>query len=112
MDNDTLLKAMIAETASKIINNLSADNKEAILTNAVENILRDFRIGYQLEKTIEDEAIKFAKEYMQKPDVQRRLKEKAINAVEEVMDGLAQAISKKTEQVIRDNYIKWVKDKD
>lgn len=109
MDSNTiLLNAIVKETAAKVIDNLDANAKKEILTEAVSKILQDMKIGWEMSSIIKDEARTFALEYVKRPDVQNRIRQKVIEAAEIVMDGLAKSVAKDIQDNLKSKYNSWV----
>lgn len=113
MDSNTmLLNAIVKETAAKVIDGLDADAKKAILTEAMAKLLQNMNIGWEVSKIFHEEAMKFAKEYIKHKDVQEKMKQKVIEAAEEVMDGLAKCIANSIENDLKNEYKKWTGEED
>lgn len=113
MDSNTmLLNAIVKETAAKVIDGLDADAKKAILTEAVARILENMRIGWDVSNIFREEALRFAKEYIKQPDIQQKMKQKVIEAAEEVLDGLAKCIANSMENDLKNEYKKWTGEDD
>lgn len=75
MDSNTLLNTIVKETAAKVIDNLDANAKKEILTEAVARILENMRIGWDVSNIFREEALRFAKEYIKQPDIQQKMKQ-------------------------------------
>lgn len=113
MDSNTiLLNAIVKETAAKVIDNLDANAKKEILTEAVSKILQDMKFGWEVAKIIEGEAKEFAREYVRRADVQKRIKQKVIEAAEEVMEGLAKSVARDIQNNLKSEYKEWTGEDD
>ncbi len=86
---------------------LGEETKREILTNAVERILKEVKIEWNLEEIIRKEAIKFAEEYIKTPEFQEKIKAKVVEAAVIVMDGLARAVAKEMEDILKSKYRSW-----
>lgn len=107
MNNDIVFEAIVRETAAKVIHSLDKEAKEAVLIKAVTEILRKKDFGWQISDVLEAEAKAMAKEYVKTPEVQKQIKEKVIEGVAKVMDGLAKAIAKSAQYELKSDYSKW-----
>lgn len=113
MDSNTiLLNAIVKETAAKVIDNLDANAKKEILTEAMTKILQNMNIGWEVSKIFHEEAMKFAKEYIKQPDIQQKMKQKVIEAAEEVMEGLAKSVARDIQNNLKSEYKEWVGEDD
>lgn len=106
--NTLMLNAIVKETAAKVINSLDENIKKEVITNAIARILEDMRVSWEVQNIIEEDAKKFAREYIKLPSSQEKMKKKVLEAAEEVMNGLAQAIARDMERTIKNEYSSWV----
>lgn len=107
MNNDMVFEAIVRETAAKVINSLDKEAREAILIKAVSEILRKKDFGWQISNVLEEEAKAIAKDYIKTPEVQGQIKEKVVEGVAKVMDGLAKAVAKSVQFELKSNYSEW-----
>ena len=112
LNNDELMQVIIADTAAKVVASLDEEAKKAIIANAIVKVLdiRDF--SWRLAGIVTDEAKEFAREYVKKPEVQKQIKEKVIEAVEQVMDGLTKSVAREVQGVLKSQYKDWLNDKE
>jgi uncharacterized membrane-anchored protein YjiN (DUF445 family) len=109
--NELMLNAIVKETAAKVVNSLDENTKKEVITNAIARILEDMRVSWEVQKIIEEDAKKFAREYIKLPSSQEKIKKKVLEATEEVMNGLAQAIAKDIQHTIKSEYSSWIKER-
>lgn len=107
MDNKTLMQAVVADTAAKVIASLDEESRKAIITASVEGILSDMRFSWEVQRVLEKEATEVAKEYLKNPGVQVQIKKKVVEGVEAAMDGLAKAVAGRAELELKSTYREW-----
>lgn len=107
MDNETLMQAVIADTAAKVIGALDEGTRKAIIIAAVEEILRGMKFNREVQRVLEREAAEVAKEYLKNPGVQVQIKKKVVEGVEAAMDGLAKAVAGSAELELKRTYREW-----
>ncbi|AYO30622.1 hypothetical protein D2962_08290 [Biomaibacter acetigenes] len=108
MDNNFILDVVMKETAAKVINSMDEQTKSEIITEALARMLEDIKFGWVVSNALEVEAKRIAMEYISRKDVQEKLKQKVIKAVEKVMDGLEMAVAKDLESTLKNRYSQWV----
>ncbi len=108
--NELMLNAIVKETAAKVVNSLDENTKKEVITNAIARILEDMKVSWEVQKIIEEDAKKFAREYIKLPSSQEKMKKKVLEAAEEVMNGLAHAIAKDIQYTIKSEYNSWLKE--
>ncbi len=92
------------EFAVKFVESLPPDEKVAILAKGVERVLEKLEFKWEVEKVLKAEAVKFAVEYVKQPDVQQRLRNKAVRVVETFFEELTKLIGKELEDLIKSRY--------
>ena len=105
MDTKTIENAIQQEIATKVISNLPDEQKNIIIAEAIKRILtKDLFIDWEVKKMLNQYGLAYAYEYVQNPEIQNNLKEKAISVVNDVMDGVIKVIGKAIEDDIKSQY--------
>ncbi len=108
--NELMLNAIVKETAAKVVNNLDENVRKELITNAIAKTLEDMKVKWEIQSIMLEDAKAIAREYIKLPEVQKRMKQKVIEAANEVMDGLAQAIARGMQSTIKSEYNSWLKE--
>jgi MinD-like ATPase involved in chromosome partitioning or flagellar assembly len=108
--NELMLNAIVKETAAKVVNSLDENVRKQLIVNAIAKILEDIEIKYDVRQMMLNDAKAIAQEYIKLPEVQKQMKQKVIEAANEVMDGLAQAIARGMQNTIKSEYNNWLKE--
>lgn len=112
MDVKSIQNAVQQEIAAKVITNLPDEQKNIIIASAVEQILtRELMIKWDIERLLKDYAMNYAFEYIQEPKIQQKLKNMAIKATNDVIDGIVKLVGKAIEDDIKCKYIRILSDK-
>jgi uncharacterized membrane-anchored protein YjiN (DUF445 family) len=113
MDIKNIQEMLNKELATKIINTLPDEQKNLIIAEAVQKVLlKDgFISDWEIRKILEKYALNFAHEYAQTDEVQRKLKEKAYEAVDDILEGIVKHIGKGIENEIKNKYSRILSDK-
>ena len=112
LNNDDLLKVILADTAKKVLESLDDDTKAEVIARAIQKELLTGNLTWKLSKIITDEAREIALDYVKQPEVQKQLKQKVIEAVDKVMDGLSNAVAKSVQDTLKSQYNNWLDDKE
>lgn len=111
LKNEDLLKVILADTAKKVLESLDNETKTEVISRAIQKELLTGNLTWQLSDIITDEAKAIAREYLKQPEVQKQLKQKVIEGVGKVMDGLSNAVAKSVQDTLKSRYNDWL-DKD
>lgn len=106
MDSESLVKIIREQTAIKMIETLSEKERQVIISKSIANVLAELNLGWETRKILTKEALHFAHEYAQKPEVQDRLRTKAKEAVDSILDGVVNLIGKAIEDDIKNSYVR------
>ena len=101
---DELTKAIGLEMVMKTIEAIPNEQKERLIADALLCKIKDLRIGYAVNEILEAHAMKYVHEYANKPEVQEKLKRKAREAVDDVIDGIVQSVGSELESFIKSKY--------
>jgi len=104
MNNDELIASVQYKFALSLIENLSESERRQILADAVQRCLKDLKIGWEAEKILKEEALKFAREYARTPEVQEKLRSAARKAVDDIIDGIQKVIGRAIEEDLKSEY--------
>jgi len=110
MKND-IEQAVRTELAMRMIENLSPEMKKEILAQGVMRELSHLQLDWRVSEILKEEAMKFAREYIQQPEIQAQLREKAHKAVDDILDGIVNVIGRGIENDIKDNYTRILSEK-
>lgn len=108
LNNDDLLKVILADTAKKVLESLDDDTKAEVIARAIQKELLTGNLTWKLSEIITEEAEAIAREYLKQPEVQEQLRQKVIEAVNKVMDGLANAVAKSVQDTLKNQYNNWL----
>ena len=97
-------QALQTQIALQMIENLDEGMRKEILAEGVKRQMDRLQLGWEVEKILKEEAMVFAKEYAQRPEVQEQLREKAHKAVDDILDGIVKVIGKGIEDDIKNKY--------
>lgn len=111
LNNDDLLKVILADTAKKVLESLDNETKTEVIARAIQKELLTGNLTWKLSEIITDEAKAIAREYLKQPEVQKQLRQKVIEAVNKVMDGLSKAVAKSVQGTLKSQYNDWLDDK-
>ena len=112
LNNDDLLKVILADTAKKVLESLDDDTKAEVIARAIQKELLTGNLTWKLSKIITDEAREIALDYVKQPEVQKQIREKVVTAVSEVMEGLSRSVAKSVQDTLKDRYNDWLDDKE
>lgn len=110
LNNDDLLKVILADTAKKVLESLDDDTKAEVIARAIQKELLTGNLTWKLSEIITDEAREIALDYIKQPDVQKQIREKVITAVNEVMEGLSKSVAKSVQNTLKNRYNNWLDD--
>lgn len=110
LKNEDLLKVILADTAKKVLESLDSETKAEVISRAIQKELLTGNLTWQwqLSDIITDEAKAIAREYLKQPEVQKQLKQKVIEGVGKVMDGLSNAVAKSVQDTLKSRYNDWL----
>ena len=111
LNNDDLLKVVLADTAKKVLDSLDEETKAEVIARAIQEELLTGNLHWKLSDIVTDEAKAIAREYLKQPEVQKQLKQKVIEAVDKVMEGLSMSVAKSVQNTLKNRYNDWL-DKD
>lgn len=106
-----LEKALQTQIAMQMIESLDEGMRKEILAEGVKRQLSNLQLDYEVEKIIKEEAMVFAREYIQQPEIQEQLREKAYKVVDDIIDGIVKTIGRGIENDIKNNYTRILSDK-
>jgi hypothetical protein len=112
INNDDLLKVVLADTAKKVLESLDSETKTEVIARAIQLELLTGNLRWKLSEIITDEAREIALDYVKQPDVQKQIREKVITAVNEVMEGLSKSVAKSVQNTLKNRYNNWLDDKE
>lgn len=101
---EDLSKAIAIEMTLKMVETLPREQKERLIADAVARKLEELNLGYAISKALEAEAMVFVAEYTKTAQMQDRLRAKARQAVDGVIDGLQKGLGKEFEDYIKNKY--------
>lgn len=108
LNNDELLKVILADTAKKVLESLDDDTKAEVIARAIQKELLTGNLTWKLSEIINNEAREIALEYIKQPDVQKQIREKVIEAVNKVMEGLSRSVAKSVQDTLKNRYNDWL----
>lgn len=111
LNNDDLLKVILADTAKKVLESLDNETKTEVIARAIQNELLTGNLSWKISGVLSDEAREIALDYIKQPEVQKQIREKVIAAVNEVMEGLSMSVAKSVQNTLKNRYNDWL-DKD
>ena len=111
LNNDDLLKIILADTAKKVVEIMDEDARKEIIAAAIKKVLLERDFQWEISSILHDEAKDYAKIYVKKPEVQEKIKQKVIEGVEKVMNGLANAVATDVQGTIKSKYCDWLEEK-
>lgn len=111
LNNDDLLKVILADTAKKVLESLDSETKTEVIARAIQKELLTGNLTWQLSEILTDEAREIALEYIKQPEIQKQIREKVITAVNEVMEGLSRSVAKSVQNTLKNRYNDWMDDK-
>lgn len=107
LNNDDLLKVILADTAKKVLESLDNETKTEVIARAIQKELLTGNLTWKLSEIITNEAREIALEYIKQPDVQKQIREKVIEAVNKVIDGLSRSVAKSVQNTLKNRYNDW-----
>lgn len=108
LNNDDLFKVILADTAKKVLESLDDNTKAEVIARAIQKELLTGNFTWKLSEIVTEEAKVIAREYLKQPEVQEQLRQKVIEAVYKVMDGLANAVVKSVQDALKNQYNDWL----
>lgn len=104
---DDLEKVLRHEIAAKVVAALPEEQKREIIARGIVKVLEDmnFRLSYEIEKLLVEQALVFAGEYIKRPEVQETIRQKAHRAVDAILDQIVELIAKRAEEAIKSKYV-------
>lgn len=104
---DDFEKALRQEIAAKVIAALPDEQKQEIIARGIAKAINDisFRLDYEVEKLLTEQALVFAGEYIQRPEVQEKLRQKAHLAVDAILERIVQVMAQRAEEAIKSKYV-------
>lgn len=111
LDNNDLLRVILADTAKKVLESLDPNTKDEVIARAIQKEILTGNLTWKFSEIVTDEAKVIAREYLKQPEVQKQLKQKAIEAVDKVIDGLSNAVAKSVQDTLKSQYNNWLDDK-
>lgn len=111
MDRDALLKMVQNKLAVSMVEGLSEEERKKIIAEAISERLSKLGGSWEIERILRDESLKYACEYIQKPEVAERLRTIAIDVVEDVIGGIQKAVGEALEDCIKSKYKRFLSDK-
>ncbi len=103
MDKD-LTKVIELEIALKTIEALPKEQKEKMIADALLRELKEMRIGYEVGKVLEAHAMEYVYQYAKQPEIQEKLKTKAQEVVNDVIEGITIGMGRELEEYIKTKY--------
>jgi uncharacterized membrane-anchored protein YjiN (DUF445 family) len=104
MEERNLLKMVQDKLAVSMVESLSEEERKEIIAEAISDRLSRMSADWKVEQLLEAEVLQYAAEYAQKPEVKERLKQKAVEAVNDVIEGIHILVGKALEDYIKSNY--------
>jgi len=101
---DELTKAIELEIALKTIEALPKEQKDRLLADAILRKLETMNIAYEAGRILESYTIKYVHEFVKQKDVQEKLRQKAHDAVDKVIDGITKKMGEVLEDFIKCKY--------
>lgn len=98
------------QVAEKIIGLMPESERRKILEASLVKTLHDALRPWNVEKAIREDIERYMIEYLKKEDVQKRIKIATEKAVDNLMDGVISVIISKSQDGIKSNYEKFVKE--
>lgn len=98
------------EIAAKIVSALPEEQKNEIIARGIARTLYDLDVRWEVKDLLKEEAMRFAVEYAKRPEVQEKLRAKAHEAVDEIIDGIAEVIGKGMERYLKSEYVSIFKE--
>ena len=103
---------LVKQVAAELIGKMSPEEKGDLLKDAIARKLVDTVDSWELKKAIELEVVRLASQYMQEPDVQGRIREKAVSRTNELVDGLLETFGKSMEDWAKSEWRRFLKTKE
>lgn len=99
-----LQKAIQHEIAAKMIAALPEEQKLALLAQGLAEVLKELKFEWEIKDLLKAEALNYAKKYVEQPDIQEKLRIKAQDAVNKIIDGILFAMVEEIEEGIKSKY--------
>lgn len=99
-----LQKAIQHEIAAKMIAVLPEEQKLALLAEGLAEVLKELKFDWEIKDLLKAEALAYAKKYVEQPEVQEKLRLKAKEAVDKIIDGVLFAMVETIEEGIKSKY--------
>lgn len=107
MSEFDLTKAVQTKIAVEIVSKLSPEERDAIIGKAVADVLRKEQLlSWDVQKLLQAEGVRYAAEYIQRDDVQERIKAAAHNAVDTIMQNIVDIVGQEAASIIKSEYRK------
>ena len=103
-------EAIIKQAALDFVNKMPDEQKQAVIAAAVEDILKNLRLDYEMKNLLTAQAMVIAKEYIASPQVQSKLEKAVIQATADVLSGIQKALGKGLEDTIKSKYSRILSD--
>ena len=111
MDKDILLKTIQNKLAVNMVESLTEEERKEIIAEAIVDKLSSISTGWEVENILRDEVLKYACEYIQKPEVEKKLMDMAVQTAEEVIYGIQKAAREALEDCIKSKYQRFLSGK-
>lgn len=98
------------DIAAKLLEAIPIEQRKQILEQSLINTLGKVLSRYQVDNVIKADVEKYMVEYLQDPEVQKRIKLATIKGVDELMDGVTRAIVIGAQDQLQNTYRKLVKE--
>lgn len=116
MEIKDLEQSMREKMAEEFLTSLSSEVKEEILRSAVEKRIKEIASSYEIRSIIDsrlkDDAAVYLEEYLKDEDVQERLKAKAREALDLLLDSVVKSIAKELERNMKSKYSNFIESKE
>lgn len=96
---------------AKVISTLPDEQKNEIVARGVIKLIENFKVSWEVEKIVQRQAFIFAEEYVKQPEVAQRLRVKAREAVDKIIDSIVIALAKEMEDGIKSKYVRILSEK-
>lgn len=107
VDVEDIIKYQVAE---KIISLMPESERRKILEASLAKTLHDALRPWNVEKAIQEDVEKYMVFYLKQDEVQQRIKIATEKAVDKLMNGVISVIISKSQDGIKSNYEKFVKE--
>ncbi len=106
--SDKILESIQSRMAINMVETLSKNERNTILSNAVGKVLERINLDHEITKILKEEAGIFAREYIQEPAVQERLRSAAREVIDDTIDGIIRVLGGAMESDIKNKYVRII----